>query len=142
MKAPTDCNPSYPVNAILLGGPMHGKRLNFEDKKDYTCVEGNLNAGQIPTQYGYNESKYKFCMDLGGMSLFLHEIATVPDSHRVPALLQACREDNAMLKERLRATVKEADEASGRVLDLEDEIGDLKSAIKLIRYVLRMNEDD
>lgn len=107
---PTDCRPDYPVQALLIGGPMHDKRLNLEaGTTEYVCTESNLNAAHIPTNHGYNESKYVYYRDLGDLSLFVHEICKIPDAHRVPALHRA---------------------AQKKIQDLYDEKADLKVTLE------------
>lgn len=96
---PTDTRGDYPLKALLIGGPSHLKRLNFEEgTADYTVTETSTTTGKgydlpVPAGSGFFESKYKISsvVDESGCTLFLHESVTLPGIHRLPKAAEQAR---------------------------------------------------
>lgn len=116
---PVDCRPDYPVNALMLGGPLHNKRLNLEEsalRVGHPSVEGVLYAHhvaptgcpEIPADNKTRSCRYVYWKQLGkgsvpvwnewqksgGIALFIPETLAAPAAWKALPMLV---EDRAAL---------------------------------------------
>jgi hypothetical protein len=135
---PTDTRDDYTVRALLIGGPQHNKRLNFEDgTTEYACVETSTTVGEgyslpVPAGSGFFESKYRASTikDENGNVLFLHESVTFPGVHRLPKAAEQARDKIARMSESLQESRARLSRTQEQLLERESEVAEYEATVE------------
>lgn len=134
---PSDVNPLLPVEALLLGGPAHNKRINLTQRaklEGYTVTESRMHAtklggsqGHVETSMPHHETLYVFWRTLGGVDVFVAKPLIEPDAYMLREWLTSAQENWQAALEKQQALYREKLDAEKATQASEEYVAEVES---------------